>query len=192
LYRLATTTTTTDIAEAAAIHTAATTAIDTGLARPDYGLPAALTMITSLLRRLPVIVRELNNRHAGRAPLVDIADEYDVQDLLRGVLRALFDDVRDEEYTPSRGGVTSRMDLLLKRQQIVIETKMTRPSLDQRTVAKELAIDKEFYRAHPDCRTLICFVYDPAHRLTNPIALEDDLSDRDAPVPTIVIVAPHT
>jgi hypothetical protein len=192
LYRLATTaTTTTDIAEAAAIHTAATAAIGTGLARPDYGLPAALTTITGLLRRFPVIVRELNNRHAGRTPLVEITDEYDVQDLLRGVLRGLFDDVRDEEYTPSHGGVTSRMDLLLKREQIVIETKMTRPSLDQRTVAKELAIDKEFYRAHSNCRTLICFVYDPTRRLANPTALEDDLTDPDAPVPTIVIVAPH-
>jgi hypothetical protein len=192
LYRLTTTdTTTTDIAEAAAIHIAATAAISTGLARPGYGLPAALATIASLLRRFPAIVRELNNRHAGRAPLVDLADEYDVQDLLRGVLRGLFDDVRDEEYTPSRGGVTSRMDLLLKREQIVIETKMTRPSLDQRSVAKELAIDKEFYRAHPSCRTLICFVYDPTHRLTNPTALEDDLSDPDAPVSTIVIVAPH-
>lgn len=28
----------------------------------------------------------------------DIKDEYGVQDLLRGVLRALFDDVRNEEY----------------------------------------------------------------------------------------------
>ncbi|MFC6023757.1 hypothetical protein ACFP2T_47345 [Plantactinospora solaniradicis] len=46
LYRLTTTaTTTTDVAEAAAIHTAATTAIGTGLARPDYGLPAALTRV---------------------------------------------------------------------------------------------------------------------------------------------------
>jgi hypothetical protein len=83
------------------------------------------------------------------------------------------------------------MDLLLKREQIVIETKMTRPSLDQRAVAKELAIDKEFYRSHPDCRTLICFVYDPTHRLTNPTALEDDLTDSAGPTPTIVIVAPH-
>lgn len=192
LYRLTTTaTTTTDIAEAAAIHIAATSAIGTGLARPGYGLPAALTTITTLLRRFPAIVRELNNRHASRTPLVDIADEYDVQDLLRGVLRGLFDDVRDEEYTPSRGGVTSRMDLLLKGEQIVIETKMTRQSLDQRAVAKELAIDKEFYRSHPSCRALVCFVYDPTHRLANPTALEDDLTDAEAPVPTIVIVAPH-
>ncbi len=101
LYLLTTTaTSTTDIAEATAVHTAATAAIGTGLTRPNLGLPAALTTITGTLRRFPAIVRDLNNRHAGRKPLVKITDEYDVQDLLRGVLRGLFDDVRDEEYTP--------------------------------------------------------------------------------------------
>lgn len=192
LYQLATTVvTTTDIAEAAAVYTVASHAISAGLAHQDYGRPAALTTITGVLRRFPAIVRELGNRHDHRPSLADIQDEYDVQDLLRSVLRGLFDDVRDEESTPSHGGVRSRMDLLLKREQIVIETKMTRPSLDQRSVAKELAIDKEFYRAHPDCRTLICFVYDPTHRLSNPTALEDDLTDLTAPMPTIVIAAPR-
>jgi hypothetical protein len=46
------------------------------------------------------------------------------------------------------------MDLLLKHEQIVIETKMTRDNLGQRKVAEELAIDKELYRSHQDCRTL--------------------------------------
>jgi hypothetical protein len=100
-------------------------------------------------------------------------------------------DVRDEEPTPSRGGVSSRVDLLLKREQIFIEVKMTRPSLNQREVAKQLVIDKEFYRSHPDCKTLVCFVYDANHHLNNPVGLEDDLTDHNGPLPTVVIVAPH-
>ncbi len=192
LYQLTTSTITTlDTAEAAAVYTAAAAAIGTGLARPELGLPAALITITGVLRRFPAIVRELDKRHDRRPSLVNISDEYDVQDLLRGVLRGLFDDVRDEEYTPSHAGVRSRMDLLLKREQIVIETKMTRANLDQRRVAEELAIDKEVYRSHPDCQTLVCFVYDPTHRLANPTALEDDLSEFGGPMPTTVIVAPH-
>jgi REase_DpnII-MboI len=82
------------------------------------------------------------------------------------------------------------MDLLLKHEQIVIETKMTRDNLGQRKVAEELAIDKEFYRSHPDCRTLVCFVYDPGRHLENPTALETDLTDQSGPIPTLVIVAP--
>lgn len=180
-----------DVADAAVTHAAVTSAVRTGLTRPDYGRPAALSTVSSVCRRFQAIVRELNKRHNHRTPLFAINDEYDVQDLLRGVLSGLFDDVRDEENTPSRGGVRSRVDILLKREQIVIETKMTRATLDQRKVAKELAIDKEFYRSHPDCKTLVCFVYDPGRLLSNPTALEDDLSDEDGSVPTVVIVAPR-
>jgi hypothetical protein len=145
--------------------------------------------VVEVLRRFPAIVRELNKRHNGRTPLADVKDEYDVQDLLRGVLAGLFDDIRDEEYTPSRASLTSRVDLLLKREQIVIEAKMTRASLGQRKVAEELAIDKELYRSHPDCKTLVCFVYDPGRHLNNPTGLEGDLTDPEGPLPTVVVVA---
>ncbi len=181
----------TDTAEAALLVAAITRATRTGLTPNDYGLPAALNTVETLLRRFPTIVRELARRHDSRPALAQINDEYDVQDLLRGILFGLFDDVRDEEPTPSRGGVTSRVDLLLKREQIFIEVKMTRPSLNQRAVAKQLVIDMEFYRSHQDCKTLVCFVYDPNHHLSNPVALEDDLTDRHSPLPTVIIVAPH-
>lgn len=191
LYRITTTSTSdTDLAEASVTLAAARSAIGTGLARPEYGRPAALTTITSLLRRFPSVIREMGKRHNQRPPLTDITDEYDVQDVLRGVLSGLFDDVRDEENAPSHAGLRSRMDLLLKREQIVIETKMTRSNLGQRKVAEELAIDKEFYRSHPDCRTLVCFVYDPDRHLDNPAALESDLTEPTEPMPTVVIVAP--
>lgn len=178
-----------DVADAAVLYAAASSAVGTGLARTDYGRPAALHTVLDVLRRFPAVVRELNKRHNRRTPLVNIQDEYDVQDLLRGILSGLFDDVRDEEYTPSRASLTSRVDLLLKREQIVIEAKMTRANLGQRKVAEELAIDKELYRSHPDCRTLVCFVYDPGRHLSNPTALEDDLTDPDGPLPTWVIVS---
>lgn len=191
LYRITTTSTTdTGPAEASVTYAAASSAIRTGLARPGYGWPAALTTITGLLRRFPSIVRELGKRHNQRPPLTDITDEYDVQDVLRGVLAGLFNDVRAEENTPSHVGLRSRMDLLLKHEQIVIETKMTRDNLGQRKVAEELAIDKEFYRSHPDCRTLVCFIYDPGRHLDNPTALETDLTDLTGPMPTAVTVAP--
>ena len=60
--------------------------------------------------------------------MAKINNEYDVQDLLRGILAGLFDDVRNEESTPSHAGLTSRTDPLLKNEQIIIETKMTGPT----------------------------------------------------------------
>ncbi|HXL93588.1 MAG TPA: hypothetical protein VN969_32045 [Streptosporangiaceae bacterium] len=153
-------------------------------------LAGPLEIITQLLRRFPAVVRELGMRHAQRPAMAQINDEYDVQDLLRSILTGLFGDVRGEEPTPSHGGLASRMDLYLKNEKIVIETKMTRAGLTQRKVAEELAIDKEFYRSHDGCRSLVCFVFDPGRHLRSPAALESDLTDLSSQVPTIVIVSP--
>lgn len=159
---------------------------------PEIGIDQAapLAIIMQLLHRFPAVVRELGIRHGQRQTMVQINNEYDVQDLLRGILTGLFSDVRGEEPTPSRAGLASRMDLYLKHEKIVIETKMTRPGLTQRKVAEQLAIDKELYRSHNGCRTLVCFVYDPGGHLRSPAALENDPTDLSGSVPTIVIVAP--
>ena len=41
---------------------------------------------------------------------------------------------------------------------------MTRDRLDQAKVVDELVIDKAHHRQHPNCKTLVCFVYDSHHR----------------------------
>jgi REase_DpnII-MboI len=45
---------------------------------------------------------------------------------------------------------------------------MTRDRLGKRTWSMSSSFDKAHYRKHPDCKTLVCFVYDPDHRLLNP------------------------
>ncbi|MGI8809953.1 MAG: hypothetical protein ACR2KK_19340 [Acidimicrobiales bacterium] len=156
----------------------------------DLRTTRAADFVVTICRRFPLLVADLGRRHAGRKPL-GLTDEYDVQDLLRALLRVHFDDVRPEEWNPSYGGVSSRSDLLIKSERIVIETKMTRKNLRQREVVEELTVDKAQYRTHPDCGTLVCFVYDPAHWLSNPSALEADLSDVDADLTTKVVVSPR-
>lgn len=151
---------------------------------------SATDLVVSLCQRFPLLTRELTNRHAQRPPL-NMSDEYDVQDLLRAVLRLHFSDVRSEEWNPSYGAVQSRSDLFLKPERIVIETKMTRPSLGQRELVQQLIVDKAQYRTHAGCRTLVCFVYDPGHRLANPDAIEKDLSDDAGDLRTVVVVSPH-
>ena len=128
-----------------------------------------------LLRRFHRTVRQLKHRHNDRIPLL-IEDEYDVQDLLHAILRGLFDDVRPEEYTPSYAGGASRMDFLLKSEQIVLETKVASSSLRDKQIGEQLIVDIERYQSHPDCNHLLCFVYDPAGYLKNPSGLENDLS----------------
>ncbi len=146
--------------------------------------------VARLCRRFPLLVAELGDRYNGRAPF-QIADEYDVQDLLRGLLRLHFDDVRAEEWNPSYGGVQSRSDLLLKAERVVVETKMTRPGLGQRELVQQLIVDKAQYQGHPDTGALICFVFDPDHRLGNPTAIERDLTDTEGSLKTLVVISPR-
>lgn len=130
-----------------------------------------------ILERFHVLALALSRRQRQRTPL-KIADEYDVQDVLHAALTIDFEDVRAEEWTPSFAGAASRMDFLLKREETVVECKLTREGRADREIADELLIDIGRYQAHPDCKALVCFIYDPQGHIRNPTALRDDFSGR--------------
>lgn len=131
--------------------------------------------IDRLATRFHRVVRLLQQRHEGRAT-IEVRDEYDVQDLMHSLLTLYFDDIRPEEWTPSYAGSSSRMDFLLKPENIVIEVKRTRERLSNKELVDQLAIDMLRYSTHPDCKTLVCFVYDPEERVKNPEGFIRDLS----------------
>jgi hypothetical protein len=135
---------------------------------------ADVILVERIGRGLPRMIAALRSRDRERPPIV-VDDEYDVQYLLGGLLRDLFEDVRPEDPSPNRAGASTRIDFVLKPEQIVVEAKMTRQRLGEREVADELIDDIERYRAHPDSRTLVAIVYDPDRRIPNPKGLEDDL-----------------
>lgn len=135
----------------------------------------ALEKIELITKRFKFIARQLQHRHSNRPPFT-ISDEFDVQDLFHALLRLFFEDIRDEEWTPSYAGGHSRIDFLLKAEQIVIEIKMTRQGLKAKEVSDQLIIDIGRYRVHPDCKVLIAFVYDPELHINNPKGVEHDLS----------------
>jgi REase_DpnII-MboI len=145
------------------------------------GTRGALRLLERICRRFDHFVRSLQKRHAGR-PTYAVTDEYDVQDLVHAILLLHFDVIIPEDAVPARAGNKSRLDFLLKRERVVVETKMTRKGLDQSAAHDELIADRDRYKAHPDCDVLVCLVYDPARIFHNPAAFEHDLnSDTDRP-----------
>ena len=145
------------------------------------GTRDALQILELICRRFDHFVRALQDRHANREAF-KVTDEYDVQDLMHGILLLHFDVVIPEDVVPARAGNKSRLDFLLKPQRIVVETKMTRRGLDQRVAHDELVADRDRYKSHPDCDVLVCLVYDPARLFHNAAAFELDLnSDKDHP-----------
>jgi len=149
----------------------------------------AIRLVHHLCDRFALIANALKRRHKNR-PTIQIKDEYDVQDLLGALLQLHFDDVRPEEWTPSYAGNASRIDVLLKAEKIAVEAKMTRKGLGQKEVVTQLAEDILRYQAHPNCKTLICFVYDPTAKCSNPTALESDLTSSHGALNVVVLVRP--
>ena len=142
--------------------------------------------IKRIFSRFHRVARQIRSRHSNRATL-EVNDEYDVQDLLHALLKLFFDDIRAEEWTPSYAGKSARMDFLLKNEGLVIEVKKTRQGLTDKEVGDQLIIDVDRYKAHPDCKKLICFVYDPEGRIGNPEGLIKDLNGQHKGFAEVII-----
>jgi hypothetical protein len=86
-----------------------------------------------------------------------------------------FNDIREEDYSPSYAGGNSRIDFVLKDERIVIETKMTSDSLKDKEIGAQLLVDIGRYRSHPDCGVLVVFIYDRGDHLRNKVGMINDL-----------------
>jgi hypothetical protein len=186
-----------DVAEAALVLHATSEVVNKAIqsqVQESWASPVndrdAMRVITNLCDRFPILANTLKTRHNGRTT-IEITDEYDVQDLFTAVLKLHFDDVRPEEWTPSYAGNSSRIDFLLKEFRLAVEVKMTRKNLDQKELTNQLAVDILRYQSHPDCKALLCFVYDPEGRCATPNALENDLTRKHGNLEVVVIVRPH-
>jgi hypothetical protein len=146
-------------------------------------------IIEHIIQRFHIVARQIRQRYNNRETL-DVSDEYDVQDLLHALLKLFFDDIRPEDWTPSYAGGASIVDFILKAEQVVIEVKKTREGLGAKQVGDQLLKAIGRYRSRPDCKTLICFVYDPDGYIGNPIGLENDLSKPVNGMLVKVIIAP--
>jgi len=127
-----------------------------------------------------LVARQMRDRRENRSTL-EIDDEYDVQDLFHSLLWLFFDDIRSEEYSPSYAGGSSKIDFLIKKEKIAVETKMTRRGNrnEDNRVGQELLVDIDRYKEHPDCQSLVCFFYDPEGRIGNPSGVTADLMKKN-------------
>jgi len=149
-----------------------------------------IASIERILSRFHTVARQMRARHEQR-PTLEVQDEYDVQDMLHALLKVDFEDIRTEEWTPSYAGGCSRMDFLLKEEQAVIEVKKTRPTLREKDIGGQLLVDVQRYQGHPDCKSLICFIYDPEGLIGNPRGLINDLQKQStSKIRVVVIINP--
>ncbi|QBR93286.1 hypothetical protein [Nocardioides euryhalodurans] len=134
----------------------------------------AVRTVLAISERFLLVQRSLSKHPHGGDP-VKFETEYDDQFLLRALLVQFFDDVRDEEYTPSYAGSNSRVDFVLPDFGLAIELKHTREGLRDGDLGAELLIDRERYQQHIDVTHLLVIVFDHDGILRNPRGLESDL-----------------
>jgi hypothetical protein len=159
---------------------------ESGRLQPKESDIPAFLRLDRILDRFHHVAKQLKRRRSGRDTLW-VTDEYDVQDLLHALLKIDFNDIRAEEWTPSYAGKSARMDFLLKREKIVVEAKKTRAGLTEKELGDELLVDVARYKGHPECQTLVCFIYDPDQHIGNPEGLKYDLDQASAEDLAVVV-----
>ncbi|MBR8304281.1 hypothetical protein KDW49_26575 [Burkholderia dolosa] len=165
-------------------------AINHALELADVSVEAPpLKRLTKLLERLPTVSRVIakENRRESR-PTLEIMDEYDVQDLLYGVLHLDFDDIRPEVWCPNYAGTNTRTDFLLPAEGIIIEAKHTKNAKAQTTITEELIIDIARYKPYPGVKHMVCAIWDTGYHLKNPVGLKADLERHNAGFVTVVVM----
>ncbi|MFJ9894879.1 hypothetical protein ACIQPR_16320 [Streptomyces sp. NPDC091280] len=150
---------------------------------------STLDMLAEIFGRFPDFLQVLQSSERQNITAPRVEKEADLQVLVHACLRLMYEDVRDEDYVPEQGGGRSRVDFLLPEAGIVVETKMTRETLNDKKVGEELLIDWGRYSKHPDCRGIFALIYDPSRRLRNPAGLQSDLSnDQGHPATRVLVI----
>jgi hypothetical protein len=148
----------------------------TAIEHDEFGL----ALLDKILINFHKVAQSLRHRHNNAETLL-IKNEYDVQDLLRSLLKIHFTDIREEDYAPSYAGGNSRIDFILKDEKIAIETKMTNDNLKDKKLGEELLIDIGRYKSHQDCKTLVVFIYDKDDHVRNNAGIITDLEKMSTP-----------
>jgi hypothetical protein len=117
----------------------------------------------------------INNRRKGHPEFL-IKDEYDVQDILYVIVKSFFPNMRDEDPIPKVGGKSTKIDLILREEKILIEVKMIKEKDTNEThFIEQLKVDFESYHKCIWLEKLFCFVYDPFKK-TRDISNFNDLN----------------
>jgi hypothetical protein len=160
---------------------------------PTFAITEVESKIETLFLRFHAVAIQLQKRSRQEKQPFNINDEYDVQDLLHGLLWIFFNDVEAENYgTPSTCGTNPRIDFFLRDEKVYIEAKIATENHRRKKIAEELILDKEYYSKKVDLNGIFCLVYDPLGLIDNPIGFEKDLSEPNSRPKVRVFVVPRT
>ncbi|TPG44148.1 hypothetical protein [Flavobacterium pectinovorum] len=150
--------------------------IENALLQTKFVNKSADEMVRDVLNNFSNAIQKIISGRRLNHPNFIIEDEYDVQDILYVILKSLFPNLRDEDPISKVGGKSTKIDLILREEKILIEVKMIKVKDSNEThFIEQLKVDFESYHQCKWMRKLFCFVYDP-YKKTRDISNFNDLN----------------
>ncbi len=135
-------------------------------------------IIESIFNNFNDFIRHSSKRYNNRDAFFIINDEYDIQDILHSIFKLFYKDIEKEFVIPKFAGSSTRIDFILKNEQIGIEVKMTREGLKDKQLCEQLLLDIDRYFTLQTLKVLYCFIYDPDKRIGEPYLVKRDLEKK--------------
>jgi hypothetical protein len=136
--------------------------VDKSLLKIKFVNKSPEEVIKDVLYNFSNAVQKINKERRKGHLVFKIEDEYDVQDILYVILKSIFPNLRDEDPIPKVGASSTKIDLILREEKILIEVKMIKmKDSDEKKFIQELKIDFESYHECKWLNKLFCFIYDP-------------------------------
>ncbi len=130
----------------------------------------AALALESMLRRLPKTLRQLRFHGIGQRP-VRVAEQRDLEDLIRAVLPLFCDESREHSRNPEYSPMP-RTDYLLPANGIALTSKFVSRGGLQNDLVHQIHCDAAYYEEEGLCQELVVFIYDPQGHLRTPEVLE--------------------
>ncbi len=150
--------------------------IESTLLNIRYVNKSADEVVRDILNNFSNAIQKIIKNRRKDHPNFKIKDEYDVQDILYVILKSVFPNLRDEDAIAKVGAKTTKIDLIIREEKVLIEVKMIKEKDSNEThFIEQLKIDFESYHECKWLRKLFCFVYDP-YKKTRDISNFHDLN----------------
>lgn len=150
--------------------------IESTLLNVKYINKSADEVVRDILNNFSNAVQKIIKNRRKDHPDFKIEDEYDVQDILYVILKSVFPKLRDEDAIGKVGAKTTKIDLIIREERILVEVKMIKEKDSNETrFIEELKVDFESYHECKWLRKLFCFVYDP-YKKTRDVSNFHDLN----------------
>lgn len=150
--------------------------IESTLLSIRYVNKSADEVVRDILNNFSNAIQKIIKNRRKDHPDFIIEDEYDVQDILYVILKSVFPNLRDEDAIGKVGAKTTKIDLIIREERILVEVKMIKAKDSNEThFIEQLKTDFESYHECKWLRKLFCFVYDP-YKKTRDISNFNDLN----------------